>query len=157
MRRIVASAPLLFVPLAVVACDGPKSYVTTVEVIQVERFGENPPNQLGLELRYSECPGDVRGVIRGDKGFAECAPNIKEGAKLKAEITTRYNADRGSWRSEITNLGECSLKIDPKEEANFEMVQTCSEIKTTGVVVGVRCDKTRNKELVAKCPWLKRR
>jgi hypothetical protein len=145
------------VVVGVVACDSPKTYSTTVEVLQVERFGESPPNQVGLELRYSDCPGDARRVIRADKAFAQCAPNIKEGDKLKAEIATSYVSERGAWRSDITKLGDCAMKLDPKEEANFEMVQTCTEIKTTGSVVGVRCDRTRNKDMVTKCPWLKRR
>ena len=154
MTRLASCA---FVVFALASCESPKTYSTTVEILQVETFGDSPPTQLGIELRYSECPGDARRVIRADKAFAQCATSLKEGDKVKAEIATSYNSERGSWRSDITKLGECAVKLDPKEEANFEMVQTCSEIKTTGVVVGVRCDRTRNKDLVAKCPWLRRR
>jgi len=143
--------------LGLAACDSPKSYTTTVEVLQVENFGENPPKQLSLELRYADCPGDARRVIRADKTFAQCASTLKEGDKLKANINTSYDSARGSWRSDVTKIGDCDIKLDPKEEANFEMVQTCTDIKTTGVVVGVRCDRSRSKELIAKCPWLKRR
>jgi len=154
VTRFVSCALFIF---ALAACESPKTYSTTVEVLQIETFGENPPNQIGLELRYADCPGDTRRVMRADKAFAQCATSIKEGDKLKADIATSYNSERGSWRADITKLGDCAVKLDQKEEANYEMVQTCTEIKTTGVVVGVRCDKTRNKELVAKCPWLKRR
>ncbi len=148
---------LAFVVVFLAGCESEKTYSTSVEILQVEAFGESPPTQLGLEFRYADCPGDARRVIRADKAFAQCAPNIKAGDKLKAEIATSYNSERGTWRSDVTKLGDCAVKLDPKEEANFEMVQTCSEIKTTGVVVGVRCDRTRNQELIAKCPWLKRR
>ena len=37
------------------------------------------------------------------------------------------------------------------------MVNTCVDVVTTGAVVGVRCDRTRSKELVDKCPWLRRK
>jgi len=70
---------------------------------------------------------------------------------------TSYQSDRGVYRADLTRLGDCTLKQDPKDDANYEMVQTCSDIVATGAVVGVRCDRTRSKELVVKCPWLRRR
>lgn len=57
----------------------------------------------------------------------------------------------------MTKLGECALKTDRKEEVNSEMVHLCTDIVTTGSVVGVHCDRSRPKEQIDKCPWLRRR
>ncbi len=144
--------------LALTACEGPKKSDTTMEVIQVESFtDEKSVTTLGLELKYAECPGDARRIVRADKAFAACASGIKAGDKLKAELLSTWQSDKGSYRTEIKKLGACALKQDAKDEANYEMVQICSDIVTTGAVVGVHCDRTRSKELIDKCPWLRRR
>lgn len=149
---------LLGVP-ALAACEDKQTYTTTIEVVQVERFGAtgDAVRTMDIELRYAECPGDGRRVVRANQEFARCAPGLKAGDRVPAKIVARYASDRGSYRSDVVELAGCPLKLDPKEEANYEMVQTCTELKTTGAVVGVHCDRTRNKDLVAKCPWLRRR
>jgi len=140
------------------ACgDSPKSFTTTMEVVQAEPFVDDKGVQtFGLQLRYSDCPGDARRVIRADKGFAACA-KVKPGDKLKADITATWDSDRGVYRTELTHLGECAIKQDRKDEVNYEMVQQCTDIVATGAVVGVHCDRGRTKEQVDKCPWLRRR
>jgi hypothetical protein len=95
-------------------------------------------------------------LIRADKAFAECAGPLKAHDKLPATVTLAWNAERGAYRSEIVKLGACAVKVDPKEEANYEMVQVCTDLQATGATVGVHCDRTRPKDLVAKCPWLRR-
>jgi hypothetical protein len=141
------------------ACESQKHFTTTMEVLQVESFKNESgaPQKLAIELRYAECPGDARRVIQADKAFAACNPNVKSGDKLKAELVSTWQSERGSYRSDVVRLGDCPMKQDPKDEAAYEMVQTCTDITATGTVVGVRCDRTRSKELVAKCPWLRRK
>jgi len=145
--------------LVVAGCESPQRYTTTMEVVQIEPLtdGTDATTRVGLELRYADCPGDNRRVLRADKAAAACVAKHKPGDKLKAEIVTSYQSDRGVYRADLTRLGDCTLKQDPKDDANYEMVQTCSDIVATGAVVGVRCDRTRSKELVVKCPWLRRR
>ena len=36
-----------------------------------------------------------------------------------------------------------AVKLDPKDEANYQMVEACTEAKASGVVVGVRCERGR--------------
>lgn len=130
-----------------------------MEVIQAEPFKNEAGavQKMSLELRYADCPGDARRVIQADKAFAACSPNIKPGDKLKVELVSTWQSERGAYRSEVVRLGDCALKADPKDEASYEIVQTCTDVSATGTVVGVRCDRTRSKELVAKCPWLRRK
>jgi hypothetical protein len=45
---------------------------------------------------------------------------------------------------------------DAKEAANYEISSVCTEVQTTGAVVGVRCDRSRPKALLEKCPFLRR-
>ncbi|HVH40764.1 MAG TPA: hypothetical protein VM925_00420 [Labilithrix sp.] len=149
--------PVVF--LSIAGCEKPKHFTTTMEVLQIEPFKDEKgaTTTVGLELRYAECPGDARRILRADKKFASCAGPLKSGDKIKAELVSTWQSDKGSYRSDVVKLGECTLKQDPKDEANYEMVNTCSDVVTTGAVVGIRCDRTRSKELVDKCPWLKRK
>lgn len=150
---LVASLGLL------TACESPKKFTTTMEVVQFEPFKDekNATTTVALELRYADCPGDARRILRADKKFAECAGPLKAGDKLKTDLVSTWQSEKGSYRSDVVKIGDCPLKQDPKDEANYEMVNTCTDVVTTGTVVGTRCDRTRSKELVAKCPWLKRK
>jgi hypothetical protein len=150
---------LVFTVPIFAGCESPKRFTTTMQVLQAEPFKDEKgaTSMLSLELKYADCPGDARRILRVDKELAACAGNLKEGDKLKAEFISTWQSDKGSYKSEVVRLGDCAMKQDPKEEANYEMVQTCSDVVTTGAVVGVRCDRTRSKDLVAKCPWLRRK
>ncbi len=121
--RSFAALAWLALGACALGCSGkPVTYETKVQVVQVQRFGsQGGPGLMDLELKFSDCPGDARRVVRADKTFTQCA-----------------------------------IKPDPKEEANYELVQVCTDLQATGVTVGVHCDRTRPKELVAKCPWLRR-
>jgi poly(hydroxyalkanoate) depolymerase family esterase len=81
----------------------------------------------------------------------------KAGDKVAVDLLASYNSEKGSYRVVVTKLGDCEVKQDPKDEANYEIVETCTDVKASGAVVGVHCDRTRSKELVAKCPWLRRK
>jgi hypothetical protein len=138
-------------------CGKPVTYSTTVEVLQVQRFGQTGAGITDLELKFIDCPGDARKIIRGDKTFGQCGGKFKKGDKVRAELVVNYSADRGQYRSEVVRLDDCPVKLDPKEEANYEIVQDCTDLVVSGATVGVHCDRTRNKGLVAKCPWFRRR
>lgn len=150
----------LTVLAALAGCKGkPKTYETRMDLLQVQRLGqdETNPSVIDLEMRFADCPGDARKLVRGDKAFASCIAGVKAGDKLEATVVHAWNAERGNYRSDITKLGACPLAIDPKDEANYEMTQVCTDLKATGLPVGVRCDRTRPDELLTKCPWLRRK
>jgi hypothetical protein len=167
--------------LPISACKGkPQKFTTTVEVMQVRTFGGGGGGAAGgvggaanagapgkgsagagakltdLDLKYVECPGNARQILRAPREFSECGTKLKVGDKVKADVTLTYNPERGTYRSEITHLGACDLKMDMKDEANYQTVENCSDVKASGSVVGVRCDRLRSPELLAKCPWLRR-
>lgn len=146
---------LLVTALVGLGCgEAPRTYETKVRVLQAQRVGGE---LLDLELKFSECPGDARRVVRADHAFVLCAGAIKAGDELPASLSHGWNAERGSYRAEFTKIGACVIKPDPTEEANYELVQVCTDLKATGATVGVHCDRTRPKELIAKCPWLRRK
>jgi hypothetical protein len=143
--------------LLVAACQKPQHYTTTVEIARVQRFGSDPKAAvMDIELHYVECPGDGRRLIRTDKAFAACGSGLKKGDRVKAELVSKWVADRGQYRSDVLQLAGCAVHLDPKEEANFESYQHCTDLTATGSVVGVQCERARSKELLAKCPWLRR-
>ncbi len=156
--RSFAALAWLALGACALGCSGkPVTYETKVQVVQVQRFGsQGGPGLMDLELKFSDCPGDARRVVRADKTFTQCIGAIKAGDQIPATVSHAWNAERGNYRADFTKIGACAIKPDPKEEANYELVQVCTDLQATGVTVGVHCDRTRPKELVAKCPWLRR-
>ncbi len=155
MRAWRRAALLLTAALAVCSCKTAKHYTTTVEVLQVRRFGQGT-GMLDLEYRYVDCPGDARRIMRGDKAFAACAANIKKGDRLSAEVVLNYFPDRGIYRNDLVHLGDCPVHLDLNDAANYERYQNCEDVKASGLNVGVRCTRRRGPEVLAKCPWLRR-
>lgn len=135
-----------------------QTYHTKVEITRIHPFGKDlkAPTMMDVELRYSECPGDARKLVRGDKEFATCALSLEKGAKVSVDVVSTWSAERGNYRSEIVKIGDCTIKTDPKDEANYERIEVCTDLKMTGAVVGIHCDRKRSDALVEKCPWLRR-
>jgi hypothetical protein len=147
--------------VAASGCHGkPKRFDTNVEIVATRTMGtqggKTAPSLIEMEMRFVDCPGEVRRVMRGDKALAACAGGMKVGEKVSATVELAYDAERENYRDELVKLGPCDVKLDPKEDANYESAQVCKDLMATGVVVGVHCDKKREGELIAKCPWLKR-
>ncbi|RYE95129.1 MAG: hypothetical protein EOO75_00105 [Myxococcales bacterium] len=151
LLALVVCAPL-------VGCRRTQKFTTTVELNRVHAFGRNPkePSAMDVELRYVDCPGEARKLVRGDKAFATCALALKAGVRVPVDVTRRYDADRGVFRSEVTRIGTCDITTDPKDEVNYEVVENCTDLKATGMVVGVNCSRRREPALIEKCPWLLR-
>jgi hypothetical protein len=158
MRRPVGSPFVVAFAFAALGCNRTETYTTNVELLDIEYFGDAPGNakQVNFELRYADCPGDNRRILRGDKELAACTKDLKEGAKVPMEIVSKYSPDREGYRSAVTKLAGCPVKWDAKEAANYEISSVCTEVQTTGAVVGVRCDRSRPKALLEKCPFLRR-
>lgn len=165
LRRSVAVRPVTIGLAALAAvstfagCKRATRHQANVEIVQVQRFGRDlasGPSLMDVEMRYTDCPGDARTLVRADRGFSTCAKDIKAGDKLKVEVVSEYNDARGQFRAEVKKIGDCAVQVDTKDEANYETVQTCVEKKATGATVGVRCERKRSPALLAKCPWLRR-
>lgn len=150
---------LAAIAVSPLGCTKAETYTTTVEIVHVQRFGSDPkvPGLIDLELRFPDCGADAQRLVRLDKKFSECAAGIKAGDKLPANLTLSWNSERGSYRADFTKIGACDAKADPKDEANYEMVQVCTDLMATGSAVGVHCDRTRPPSLLAKCPFLRRK
>jgi hypothetical protein len=157
---LLLGAAVLGLVATIPSCHrAPKRFDTRIELVSTRTMGGQggkAPTLIELEMRFIDCPGEVYRVMRGDKALAECAGTMKPGEKVSAVIEMSYDKDRENYRDEVVKLGTCDVKLDPKEEANYETVQVCRDLMATGVAVGVHCDKKREGELIAKCPWLKR-
>jgi hypothetical protein len=143
-------------------CNRPDKYSTTMEVMQVQPLGvdaehDGAPGLVDLDLRYADCPGDARRIVRADEGFSKCsAGKLKKGDKVNVDLVYGYDSSREQYRTDFVKIGNCAVKPDPKDDANYEMVQSCTDLVVTGATIGVQCDRTRSKELVKKCPWMYR-
>jgi hypothetical protein len=156
MRSFGFVSLLVGATVLALGCRGkPQRFTTTVEVVQVRTFGST--NKLtDVEVKYSECPADARQFMRLAKEFTACGQALEAGKKVTADVVLTWNAERGLYRNEIVRLGKCDVKLDSKDEANHQSVEACSEVKASGLVVGVRCERGRSEALLAKCPWLRR-
>jgi hypothetical protein len=125
----------------------------TVEVVSREEDGTARIVEVSVE--YPDCPGDQLETLQGDKAFTSCVMKYKSGDVLPAEIEWGPT-DYGHYDSEITKLGDCPRKRDPRDARSYEVIQVCSEVKINGVRAGFHCDRKPNKELIAKCPWFLR-
>ncbi|MEI9940948.1 MAG: hypothetical protein WDO69_27335 [Pseudomonadota bacterium] len=151
---------LLVVPVISGCHANAQRYDTRVEIVSARtiggQHGNGAPSVIEFEMRFVDCPGEVKRMIRGDQALAACASGLKVGEQVPAAIDFSYDRERENYRGELVKLGSCDVKLDPKEDANYETVQVCHDLKASGVVVGVHCDKKREGELVEKCPWLRR-
>jgi len=151
---------LLLLPAASGCRAKVQHFDTKVEILSTRTMGgqqgKAPPSLIEFEMRFVDCPGEVKRVVRGDKALAACAAGLKKGETVPAGIDFSYDRERENYRGDLVKLGPCDVKLDPKEDANYETVQVCRDLKASGVVVGVHCDKKREGELVTKCPWLRR-
>jgi hypothetical protein len=125
-------------------------------VLQIRRFGQGT-GMMDLEMRYVDCPGDARRIMRSDKAYAACATSIKAGDKLEAELELKYSPEKSVYRSNLLRLGDCPVTLDLKDESNYEIFQECEDLVASGSNVGVHCTRQRSEKLLAKCPWLRRR
>lgn len=160
MRFSRSAALCVGLIVAAPACEKPKHYTTNVEILKIRRFGQDANKQGGvteLELKFVDCPGEAHKVLRVDKVFAACGAKLKQGDKVPAEVVLSYSRERSTYRNDVVRLDDCAVKVDPKDEANYELVQECRPLTATGVDVGVHCDRTRSPEMLAKCPFLRRR
>lgn len=160
-KRLFAGALCALLAVVASGCRAKaQRYDTKVEILSTRLMGtqqgKTAPSLVEFEMRFFECPGEVKRVVRGDKALAACAGSLKVGDKVPASIDFKYDRERENYRGDLVKLGPCDVKLDPKEDANYETVQVCRDLKASGVVVGVHCDKKREGELVEKCPWLRR-
>jgi hypothetical protein len=159
-RWSVAAALSVGVLVALPACDKPQHFKTNVEILKIRRMGQDANKTGGvteIELKFADCPGETRKVLRIDKSFAACGAKLEQGHKVPADVVLSYSRERGTYRNDVVRIDDCEVKIDPKDEANYELVQECRDLKATGVDVGVHCERTRSPEMLAKCPFLRRR
>jgi hypothetical protein len=154
--RLPVTFALLALGLA--GCRRAARYQTEAELVRVHAFGRDArdPGLMDVELRYAACPGEAHEMLRGGRAFAACARRFQPGDRVTAEVLHTYDPERGVYRSEVTRLGGCEVTPDPKDEANYEVVESCSDLKASGAVVGVVCNRRRDQALLDRCPWLRR-
>lgn len=149
------------------ACSGkPKTFTTNVQLVEINPVTwDQAENITSLDLKVSfvDCPGDQEKIFRGDKAFAECVWSNKrngdkakhnEGDKVPATVSFYPRADGSGYKYDIIKVANCERKVDPLDRgSDYDHVQTCKDLVVNGVNIGVRCDRTRNAELLKKCPW----
>jgi hypothetical protein len=136
-----------------------KTYDTEVEILRLEVIRadeQGNPLTVDVEMQFEKCPGDQRKTIRGDKTFAACILKHKAGEIVPAKLSHDMD-DHGELRPHILGLAGCEHRIDPNDEAAFEVVQVCTDLVVNSVKVGFHCDRRPSPQLLAACPWFRTR
>ena len=137
--------------------EAKRTFKTNVEFIQIRQFGASQPKLTDMELKFVDCPGNARKIMRAPRDFGECGSKFKVGDKVDVDVEVIWNSERGNYRDKIVRIGDCPIVLDTKDEANYQLVENCTELKRSGSVVGVHCDRKRSDELVKACPWFFRK
>jgi hypothetical protein len=111
---------------------------------------------VDLELEWDPCPGDQFQVIRGNKDFAACTEKYAEGDYVPVRVKQWWD-ERGFYRWDIFQLGDCTREIDPEAEGSFEKSQECTDVVQYGRTTGFDCLRRPERKLVRVCPWMARR
>ncbi len=152
---------LAFVCLALVSCESkPRMFDTTVTLRSVEIVARDPktndPRIVEINVEYPDCPGEQLETLQGNQEFTQCASKFKVGQVIPATIEWGPT-DYGHYDSEITRLGDCPRKRDPRDARSYEVVQSCGDVIVNGNKAGFHCDRKPTKELLTKCPWFARK
>jgi hypothetical protein len=157
MRVLTFAAAAALLSIFCAAC-GQKTehYSTTLEIARTQTIQSGGGKVIDVELEYSDCPGEQRDVFQEDAQFAECLGKYKLGEKVPAELTWQQLPD-GHYDSEVDKVGDCVRHRDAADERSYEVVRECKDIVVNGVVVGFQCVRKPTPELLAKCPWFRRK
>ena len=123
------------------------------DVVEADEKGE--PQLLDVELEWDPCPGDQFQVVRGGKDFAKCMSRYPVGEMLPVRVVHWWD-NRGYFRWDVYQVGECSRTPEPEAEGSYEKSQECSNKDNYGQVSGFECSRRPFRKLVSVCPWMSR-
>lgn len=153
MRRLSLALLLLLVS----GCGHKEqSFKTQVEITRMDvvtKDAAGKPQSMDVEFTWTAC--GQRETIRGNAAFATCMTSRKVGDKLPVDVLWHWD-EGGAYDWDITKMAECARPYEDGDEASFDTVQECTEIKDHGVVTGFRCLKIPEKAMLEKCPWFRR-
>lgn len=158
MRALIPVLAATGVMLAAGCGKKARTYETrvTLKSIQVvTRDAAGTPQVLEVNVEYPDCAGEQLETLQGNAEFTKCALKFKVGDVLPASLEWGPT-DFGHYDSEITRIGDCPRKRDPRDARSYEVVQVCNDVNVNGVKAGFHCDRKPSKELLTQCPWFTR-
>jgi hypothetical protein len=81
----------------------------------------------------------------------------KHTASETLPIKVRWTDEGGLLDWDVTRIAECDRSAEPDDVVSFDMVHECSDTIEQGQKIGFRCNRDLSGELLAKCPWFRRR
>jgi hypothetical protein len=159
MKTLLSLAAFAALAVSLAGCGKKtKSYVANVEIQRFDMRADDKgkPLSADLEFSYFECPGTQIEVIRGNGEFATCMKKHKLGDKVPVKIEHHWSDADGAWDWDVLEVGECKRPYEEGDEASFDTVQECEDIKAHGATVGFHCNRIPQKALLEKCPWFGR-
>lgn len=145
-------------------CSKPtERYESAVQIVRKEAVektteadgGAPTTLQVDFEVEWDACPGDQYQVIRGDKEFAACTEKYDVGDYVPVIVRHYWDA-RGFYRWDIERMGDCPRVVEPDSFGSYEKSAECKDITNHGKVVGFDCSRKPFRQLLKRCPWMKR-
>lgn len=148
------SAPTPTGPTVRTEGDRYESVVQIIDRDVVEQEGDKV-TQVDVEVEWDPCPGDQFQMIRGGTDFATCTEKYKVGDYVPV-VALHWFDPRGYYRWDIERLGDCKHRIEERTPGSYEKGQECRDILQYTRKAGFTCSRKPKKQLVAKCPWMRR-
>ena len=146
--------------LGLVACHSrhETKYESVCQLIRrdvVEADNKGNAELVDVELEWDPCPGDQFQVVRGGKDFAACMARYNLGDMLPVRVTHWWD-NRGYYRWDVYQIGDCKRKSEPEAEGSYEKSQECIDVANYGQKSGFDCSRRPFRKLVSVCPWMAR-
>jgi hypothetical protein len=123
-------------------------------IVEVDRKTKTP-TQVDVELEWDPCPGQQYQMVRGGAEFAKCTEKFKPGDYVGV-IALHFWDPRGYYRYDVEKLGDCKRPVEDRTPGSYEKGQECHDIHHYGRKAGFSCSRLPKRQLIARCPWMKR-
>jgi hypothetical protein len=160
VRRTLAALSVAAVLVGVAGCKAkPATFKANVRLDRWDVVQTNEKGEIltaDAEIVWAECPGASRETIRGSADWAKCmAAKHKPGDTFPVQVEWHWD-DGGFYDWDVVDTDGCKRSYEDGDEASFDTVQECEDLKQHGAVTGFRCNRIPQAHLIAKCPWFRK-
>lgn len=146
--------------LLILFCKENKDFVSNVEIVRIEKVKWEKDGKAiisDIEISYKDCPGRQFEIIRGGKEFSECIySKYKVGNFVDVDINWKWDSF-GYYKWSVKKIGDCDRIFDPLDEVSYDLVEECEDYVIYGQNVGFTCRRIPTSNLIAKCPWFRKK
>lgn len=122
----------------------------------VHRDDANSPVSTDVDIEWITCPGIQWQTVRSGQAFSTCIQKHKVADTVPVKVLWEWD-DHGNYDWHVVEIGGCKAPPVDDDDSSFDSIGECVPSKQHDAVVGFHCDVEPEGELVAKCPWFRKR